>query len=131
MKGLLFTGFLLLALAAQAQAPYQGGIGDGYARASLTTRTTPPPAFQFDIARTQFGEETIFEVRLDGLQTTVELDVFDAAGRRVWNWWSLSSEATTVEVTTRNWASGPYLFRLSANARTYTKKVVHVSGGGN
>ena len=131
MKYLALIGFLLAAFSLHAQAPYTGGEGDGYARVSLKILNTGPPEFQFDIARTTVGTETIFEVLLNGLQTTPQLEVFDAAGRRVQQWQGEGTDAVTVEVTTRNWASGAYLFRLAANDQFFVKKVIHASQGGN
>ena len=132
MKYLMLIGFLLAAFSLHAQAPYTGGEGDGYARVSLEiSNTQPPTEFQFDIARTTVGNETVFEIRLNGLQTTPQLEVFDAAGRRVQQWQGEGADAVTIEFTTHNWASGAYLFRLSANDQFFVKKVIHASQGGN
>lgn len=127
MKALLFSIFLLLSLPIFSQSPYLGGEGDGYARTSISLEA-PPTDLEIAIARVEQGASIWFEVRLEGLQSACELEVFDVRGREVMEMRSESTGNVTLVVPTDSWASGPYLFRVTANGEKHLKKALHVRG---
>lgn len=131
MKYLFAIGFLLAAFSLHAQAPYTGGEGDGYTSVALSLSDPTPTTFQFDIARTEVASETVFELRITGLESPGKVEAFDVSGRLVQQWTIDSSDAVTLAVQTAQWASGAYIFRLQTNGESHVRKVIHSRGGEN
>ena len=131
MKWLVGIMLSIAGFSAQAQAPYVGGEGDGYASTSLSISESEPSDLQFDIARTEVASETVFELRISGLATPGTVVAFDATGRRVQQWNLDAPQEIRLEVNTTQWASGTYVFRLEANGDNFARKVIHYSSGGN
>lgn len=126
-KWIFFLSLNLWTLAALAQAPFTGGVGDGYARASLTllTRLEAPESsmrirvFPQPVA---VGGEVHIEYRG---QKGGQWQLLDAQGRVVR---SGAWQRETLALSTRELPTGLYVWHLQAQTRRIQQKIWIVSG---
>lgn len=128
MKMLITVLLILLAAAAQGQAPYLGGEGGGYARTSLALES-PAATFEAGLARMEDGGPPWYELQVKGLETTCNVVVTDVAGRRIVELRVEGPGEARLRIPTEGWASGLYLLKVSANGETRVLKLRHAEGG--
>lgn len=124
----LLGGFLLaIANLAQAQAPYLGGSGDGYARgeAIAFVEWNPEDLDSVAVFPTVLAPGTSLNVSAREVQNRLMVIVRDAQGRLIAQStrWDVGG-ATVMLFSTEGWAAGAYLVEVRRDARSETRKVV-------
>ena len=118
---------LLIAGLAQAQAPYLGGIGDGYARGEAIAMIDWDPAEldSLDVFPTVLSPGTMLVVSSNDVQNRLTVRIFDEQGRLIaqadeWN----VDGAKVMQFATERWAAGAYMVEVRRDSRSGTRKIV-------
>lgn len=112
----------------QAQAPYTGGEGDGYARSSTSFRIGDPPVVdaRVDLGLSEENGQWTLVLWLEGVATGVEIEAFDVRGRRLANWETTGEGAWEERHSLHNWSSAVYIFRITIDEQyEFTEKVLN------
>ena len=125
----VMSGIVLLLIAgfAQAQAPYMGGSGDGYARGEAIAMIDwdPSELDSVDVFPTVLSPGTTLVVSARDVQNRLTVRIFDDQGRLIaqsdeWN----VDGAMVLPFATDRWAAGAYMVEVRRDSRAGTRKIV-------
>lgn len=134
--GITFLGVLLslnLALAqeADADAPYRGGSGDGYAMAELLVHSQPTAVNKVLEQATRLYPNPLKKGEQLILQTanTVKIDyirLIDSQGNLLFEKGQkdIAADEAPLRIPTHRWPAGIYFLQLESRQSTITKKLI-------